>query len=176
MTTPVIRGVNHIGITVPDIEAAKSFLVEAFGGQVIYQSFGPQDPPRQGPEFERAVGAFAGTVVRAQAMVKIGTGPDIELFEMHGPEQAQPIRASDFGITHFALYTDDIDASVACFEKAGGKSLTAPRAIPYATEKGPGNKVCYCQMPWGTTMEFITTPDRMPYHDQTDLRRWQDQD
>ena len=35
MTTPVIRGVNHIGITVPDIQAAKSFLVEAFGGQVI---------------------------------------------------------------------------------------------------------------------------------------------
>src|SRR5689334_10877520 len=107
MTVPVIRGVNHIGITVPDIEAAKSFLVEAFGGQVIYQSFGPQDPPRQGPEFERATGAFPGTVVRAQAMVKIGTGPDIELFEMHGPEQAQPVRASDFGITHFGVYTDD---------------------------------------------------------------------
>ena len=176
MTAPVIRGVNHIGITVPDIEAAKSFLVEAFGGQVIYQSFGPKDPPRQGPEFERAGGAFPGTAVRAQAMGKIGTGTDIELFEMHGPEQAKPIRASDFGITHFALYTDDIDASVERFEKAGGTPLTAPRAIPYATENGPGNKVCYCRLPWGTMMEFITTPDRMAYHDQTDLRRWQDED
>jgi len=176
MSAPEIRGVNHIGITVPDIEASIAFLIEAFGGQLLYQSFGLQDPPRQGPEFERAVGAHPGTVVRAQAMVKIGTGADIELFEMHGPEQSQPIRASDFGITHFALYTDDIDASVARFEKAGGKAFTAPRAIPYATEKGPGNKVCYCQMPWGTTMEFITTPDRMPYHDQTDLRRWQDGD
>jgi len=36
MSAPAIRGVNHIGITVPNIEAAKSFLVEAFGGQVIY--------------------------------------------------------------------------------------------------------------------------------------------
>ncbi len=166
MTAPAPRGVNHIGITVPDIEAAISFLEEAFGGQLIYQSFGPQDPPRQGPEFERAVGAFPGTVVRAQAMVKIGTGPDIELFEMHGPQQAQPIRASDFGITHFGLYTDDID----------GTPLTAPRAIPYATERGAGNKVCYCRMPWGTTVEFITTPARMAYRDQTDLRRWQDGD
>ena len=69
-------------------------------------------------------------------MVKLGIGPDIELFEMHGPEQAQPIRASDFGITHFGLYTDDIDAAVARFEKAGGTALTAPRAIPYETEKG----------------------------------------
>ena len=140
MSAPEIRGVNHVGITVPDIEAAKAFLIEAFGGQLLYQSFGPQDPPRQGPEFERAVGAYPGSVVRAQAMLKIGTGPDIELFEMHGPEQAQPIPASDFGITHFALYTDDIDASVARFEKAGGKPLTAPRAIPYATEKGQGQQ------------------------------------
>jgi len=176
MSAPEIRGINHIGITVPDIEAAKAFLIEALGAHLLYQSFGPQDPPRQGSEFERAVGAYPGTVVRAQAMVKIGTGPDIELFEMHGPDQAQPIRASDFGITHFALYTDDIDASVARFEKAGGKPLTAPRAIPYSTERGTGNKICYCQMPWGTTMEFITTPDRMPYHDDTELRRWQDED
>ena len=176
MSAPELRGVNHVGITVPDIEAAKEFLIEAFGGELLYQSFGPQDPPRKGPEFERAVGAFPGTVVRAQAMVKLGTGPDIELFEMHGSDQAQPIRASDFGITHFALYTDDIGASVARFEKAGGKPLTAPRAIPYATEKGSGNRVCYCQMPWGTTIEFITTPDRMAYRDQTDLRRWQDDD
>ncbi|MFC0407101.1 VOC family protein [Roseomonas elaeocarpi] len=86
MTVPVIRGVNHIGITVSDIEAAELFLVEASGGQVIYQSFGPQEPPRQGSELERAVGALPGTVVRAQAMVKIGTGPDIKLFEMHGPK------------------------------------------------------------------------------------------
>ena len=42
------------------------------GGQVIYQSVSPEDPPRQGPEFERAVGAFPGTVVRAQGMVKLG--------------------------------------------------------------------------------------------------------
>src|SRR5690349_3392001 len=176
MSSTTVRGVNHIGITVPDIEAAKTFLIEAFGGEVIYQSFGPEDPPRQGPEFERAVGAFPGTVVRAQAMVKLGIGPDIELFEMHGPEQAQPIRASDFGITHFGLYTDDIEAAVARFEKAGGSALTAARAIPYETEKGLRNKVCYCRMPWGTTIEFITLPDRMAYRDQTDLRRWQDDD
>jgi catechol 2,3-dioxygenase-like lactoylglutathione lyase family enzyme len=176
MTDPVTRGINHIGITVPDIAAALSFLSEAFDGQLIYQSFGPQDPPRQGPDFERAVDAFPGTVVRAQAMVKIGTGPDIELFEMHGPEQTAPVRASDFGITHFALYTDDIDAAVARFQRAGGTPLTAPRAIPYATERGTGNKVCYCRTPWGTMVEFITTPDRMPYHEQTDLRRWQDDD
>ena len=33
MTSTTVRGVNHIGITVPDIEAAKTFLIEAFGGR-----------------------------------------------------------------------------------------------------------------------------------------------
>jgi hypothetical protein len=91
-------------------------------------------------------------------------------------EQAHPVRASDLNITHFGVYTADVDASIARFERAGGTPLTLPRAIAYATEKGPGNKVCYCRMPWGTTIEFITTPDRMAYRDQTDLRRWQDED
>ncbi|USI75055.1 VOC family protein [Sphingomonas morindae] len=177
MSTPsTVRGINHIGITVPDIEAAKAFLAAALGGQLIYQSFGPADPPRQGEAFERATGAAPGTVVRAQAMVKIETGPDLELFEMHGPDQAAPARASDFGITHFGVYTDDIDAAVARFVAAGGAALTAPRSIPYATEKGERNKVCYCRMPWGTTIEFITLPDRMAYRDHTALRRWQDED
>src|SRR3546814_20595185 len=108
-------------------------------------------------------------------MVKIGTGPDIELFEMHGPQQAQSIRASDFGITHFALYTDDINASVERFEKAGGTPLTAPRAIPSATDKGPGNKVCYCRMPWGPTMEFNPPPARTAHQYQTDQPRGSEQ-
>jgi catechol 2,3-dioxygenase-like lactoylglutathione lyase family enzyme len=143
---------------------------------LIYRSFGPHDPPRAGPEFERAVGARPGTVVRGQAMVRLGVGPDVELFEMHGPEQAAPARPSDLGITHFGVYADDIDAAVARFVAAGGTALTAPRAIPYATESGPGNRVCYGRTPWGTTIEFITLPDRMAYRDRTPLRRWQDRD
>lgn len=103
---------------------------------MIYQSFGPQDPAGQGPEFERATGAYPGTVVRAQAMVKIGTGPDIELFEMHGPKQAQPVTPSDFGITHFGVYTNDIDASVERFEKAGGTPLRRHALFRTQPKKG----------------------------------------
>ena len=174
MMESTVRGINHIGITVPDIGAAKTFLSEALGAQLIYQSFSAKDPSRQGPEFEKATGAAAGTVVRAQAMMKVETGPDIELFEMHGPKQQLPVRPSDFGITHFGVYTDNIDAAVKRFVAAGGTALTPPRSIPYETEKGPGNKVCYCRTPWGTTIEFITLPDHMAYRGQTELRRWQD--
>ncbi len=177
MTAPVIRGVNHIGITVPDIEAAKSFLVEAFGGEVIYQSFGPQDPPRQGPEFERAVGAFPGTVVRAQAMVKIGTGPDIELFEMHGPEQA----AADPGerLRHHALWSlhrrhRRMRSSASRRRVALPSRRRGP--FPYATEKGLWKQGLLLPHALGHDDGIHHPPDRMAYRDQTDLRRWQDDD
>src|SRR3546814_4162473 len=58
-------------------------------------------------------------------------------YEMRISDWSSDVCSSDL----FALYTDDINASVERFEKAGGTPLTAPRAIPYATEKGPGNKV-----------------------------------
>ena len=38
MNKPTIRGIDHIGITVPDIETATTFLCEALGAKVIYES------------------------------------------------------------------------------------------------------------------------------------------
>jgi catechol 2,3-dioxygenase-like lactoylglutathione lyase family enzyme len=36
MTKRPVRGINHVGVTVPDIETATTFLIEGFGAQVIY--------------------------------------------------------------------------------------------------------------------------------------------
>lgn len=33
-----VRGIDHIGITVPDIEKATLFFERAFGAQVLYHS------------------------------------------------------------------------------------------------------------------------------------------
>lgn len=38
-----IRGIDHIGITVPDIEEATRFLIEALGAELIYQSVAPDE-------------------------------------------------------------------------------------------------------------------------------------
>ena len=38
MTTAKIRGIDHIGITVPDIDVETKFLVEALGAEIIYES------------------------------------------------------------------------------------------------------------------------------------------
>lgn len=38
MTTAKIRGIDHIGITVPDIDVETKFLVEALCAEIIYES------------------------------------------------------------------------------------------------------------------------------------------
>ena len=99
-------------------------------------------------------------------------GPDIELFEMHGPDQRPPVRSSDFGMTHMAFYADDPRAAVARFEKAGGVMFMLPSKIPVATEQGEHNSFCYGRTPWGMLIEFISYPDAMAYEKDTSLRRW----
>lgn len=34
-TQPAMRGIEHVGITVPDLEAASRFFVEAFGAEIL---------------------------------------------------------------------------------------------------------------------------------------------
>ena len=58
------RGIDHFGITVPDLEAATRFLVEAFDAKPLYDNIRRTDPP-----FEGAIGAgLVGMAADAWAM------------------------------------------------------------------------------------------------------------
>ncbi len=172
MPSETIRGLDHIGIFVPDFDAAKTFLVEAFGAQLIYQSFGRDDPPHEGEALVRKTGIAPGSVMRAQGVLRLGRGPDIELFEMHAPDQTATTGTSHFGLNHFCMYVDDPDAAIARFEKAGGRMFSGPNEILFGAEKGDGVSFCYGVTPWGMNIEFITYPGEMGYETGTPLRRW----
>lgn len=174
MSTPTMRGIDHIGVSVPDLETATTFLIEAFGAEVIYQSIGKGDPLMAGPEIEHNTSLFPGTSITGLRMIRMGRGPDIELFEMRGPVQHPPAQSSDLGMTHVAFYADDPDAAVARFEKAGGVLFMQPSKLPVATEAGENNTFCYGRTPWGMLIEFISYPSHMAYEDTTPLRRWHD--
>ncbi|MGP3590323.1 VOC family protein [Vagococcus sp. WN89Y] len=167
-----IRGIDHIGITVPDIKAATRFLIEALGAELIYQSVAPDEKDLDNESQQKTLRLVPGTVIKAIRMLKLHHGPGIELFEMQGPDQREPLRASDFGLQHFAVYTDDIAAALQQFKEAGGEVFTAPQPLGFPTEKGEGNQFCYGRTPWGTIVEFITWPSPMPYEQDTSLRRW----
>lgn len=50
---PLPRGIHHLGMTVPDIDAATTFLRAALGARVCYDGVTAQDTPREGAELER---------------------------------------------------------------------------------------------------------------------------
>lgn len=167
-----IRGIDHIGITVPDIEEATRFLIDALGAELIYQSVAPEDKNLDNEAQQKTLRLVPGTTIKAIRMFKLQHGPGIELFEMHGPDQREPLRASDFGLQHFAVYSDDIGTALQRFNTAGGEVFTTPQPLGFSTEEGAGNCFCYGLTPWGNIVEFITWPTPMPYEQETTLRRW----
>ena len=44
-----VRAIEHVGITVPDLEAATAFFAEAFGAEYLYDML---DEPLGGPAVE----------------------------------------------------------------------------------------------------------------------------
>ncbi|MDY1035747.1 VOC family protein [Enterobacteriaceae bacterium RIT714] len=171
MQTPV-RGIDHIGITVPDIEQATLFFETVFSAQIIYRSVEPDSENIDDEAQQNTLRLFPGTKIRAIRMLAMPHGPGIELFEMHGPEQHSPARPSDFGLQHFAVYVDDFKEVIDRFTAAGGEMFTEPKPLTFPAERGEGNAFCYGKTPWGSVVELISWPTPMPYEKYTSRRRW----
>jgi catechol 2,3-dioxygenase-like lactoylglutathione lyase family enzyme len=170
MTSPV-RGIDHVAMTVPNLEEASRFLEAALGAKPIYDDLKRDQTPMKGEQVERQLDLAAGTSLVAMRMLRVANGPGIELFEVRSPHQQAPARPSDLGLQHFGVYVDDIDAAVERFVAAGGELVAAP-APTIGVEAGPGNTYCYARTPWGTVIELIAHPSPGAYEKETPLRRW----
>jgi catechol 2,3-dioxygenase-like lactoylglutathione lyase family enzyme len=166
-----VRGVDHIGLTVPDLEAATRFFVDVFGATVLYDALTRSSAGRRGAELEARLGVPEGTVQLAIRLLSLADGPGLELFEYRSPVQAVPAAPSDYGWQHVAFYVDDIEAVSDAVVAAGGTTFGQPRRLQ-ALEAGPANRFLYCRTPWGSTLELITYPDPQPYEQHTPRRRW----
>jgi catechol 2,3-dioxygenase-like lactoylglutathione lyase family enzyme len=167
-----VRAVEHIGVTVPDLEQATAFFAEALGAEEIYDMI---DSPLAGPAIEEGLGVPKGAVIEAIRMLRLGNGPNIELFTYSGVTQREPVIPSDYGLQHFCVYVDDIDAAAKQIEAAGGTLLSAPGDLP-GGDAGSGNRYVYTRTPWGSTVELVTYPSPQAYEASTELRRWRPAD
>ena len=95
-------------------------------------------------------------------MLVMPHGPGIELFEMHGPEQGMPARASDFGLQHFAVYVDDFDKAIAAFTAAGGRCLPRQSRSRFRMSKVKG-MLSAMDRPQGQHCGIDLWPTPMPY-------------
>jgi len=170
VTSPGVRGVEHIGITVPDLDAATRFFVDALEAVPVYDMSDIGEDVFAGADFTPSLGVPQGTRLRNVRFLRFPHGPTLELFHYEPPDQRPAHRPSDIGVQHIALFVDDIDAAGARILAAGGELLEGPSPMVFK-EAGDGNRWWYTRTPWGTTIELVSYRT-MAYEATTGERRY----
>ena len=166
---PGLRGVEHIGFTVPDIEAATRFFVDVIGCEYVY-SLGPFEDA-QGDWMVRHLNVPARSRVRELRFFRCGFGPNFEIFEYDGEDRnMQPPRNCDVGGHHLAFYVDDFDRALTYLKSQGLRILGEPtfRTV------GPsaGQTWVYFLTPWDMQLELVSFPDGKGYESTTSRHLW----
>jgi catechol 2,3-dioxygenase-like lactoylglutathione lyase family enzyme len=159
---PGLRGVDHIGFTVPDLDAASEFLSEVLGCEYMY-SIGPFE--RDDDWMQQHMNVPAGTVMRELRFFRCGGQAIFEVFAYEAPRRCEQVPLnSDVGGHHVALYVEDLDAAVAYLRSRGVRVLAEP-----TTSSGPseGQRWVYFLAPWGMQFELVSYPHGKAYDNGT---------
>ncbi len=166
-----VRAMDHVGITVPNVEEAAAFFERAFGAIPVYDVIPKGSEPLGGPDAEAELGLEEGSCITHMRLMRFGQGPCIELFQIDSPDQRKVARLQDFGLTHFGVYVDNLTASIEAFKAAGGTLLRGPHGLA-GIEQSPNNQGIYVKTPWGMLIELMTYPDGIDYDEHVRIPRW----
>lgn len=141
---PGVAGIEHIGLTVPDIDAASRFFADVLGGEALYD-IGPFADPADW--MATNLGGHARTSIRRMRVLRIADGPVLELIELTEPG---PVA----GGWHVAFQVADMDAALAAI-KAHGCDI---QSGPVEMTQGPsaGLTWLYFSAPWGQQLELVS--------------------
>jgi glyoxylase I family protein len=163
MPVPGITRVDHIGITVPDLDQAREFFTDVLGCEYLY-TLGPLRDDH-GHWMSEHLNVHDRAVAPRIQFFRLGGQAILEVFEYQAPDQRpEPPRNSDIGGHHIAFYAEDLDAAVAYLREHGVRVLGEPTA-----SKGPheGQRWVYFLTPWGLQCELVSYPGgRAFYRDQ----------
>ena len=148
-------GMDHVGITVPDIDEAVAWF-ENVMGCVAPLTFGPfsgvQDLLDVDPQ----------AVIHQITMVRCGRSANIELFDYSAPNQRTDFpKNSDWAGHHIAFYVTDIDTAVQYMVAHGAQKFLGP--LPVTEGPAAGQSINYFRTPFGTYIELISYPNGMAY-------------
>ena len=168
-TIPGIRGIDDIGVTVPDVDQAVTFFHDVIGCSEAFR-FGPFMDDK-GTFMQDLVNVNPRAVIKQIVMMRCGQGSNIELFQYSAPEQrTEEPKNSDYGGHHIAFYVKDIKTAVDKAKAAGLKTFLGPFPI----KEGPaaGQSITYVLTPWGMQLELISYPKGMAYEKGAKTRLW----
>jgi catechol 2,3-dioxygenase-like lactoylglutathione lyase family enzyme len=144
-------GIQHIGLTVPDIDEATRFFEQAFDA-VTAMSTGPLEV--DDAFMTDKLGVPAGRRIADIRVLRLGDGTNLELFQYVGEPAGEPLkRNSEVGGWHFAIEVDDIATATRRLRDMGLEVLAGPSHI----DAGPmeGLDWVYFRAPWGQFMELV---------------------
>ncbi|HMO45180.1 MAG TPA: VOC family protein [Rubrivivax sp.] len=166
---PGLRGTDHIGFTVPDMDQAIDFFVNVIGCEPFFE-LGPLQS--DGDWMKVHLNVHPAAIARRVKFMRCGFGSNFEIFEYSAPGQnrVQPLN-SDIGGHHLAFYVDDIHAAIAWLRSRGIEVLGEPTV----RTSGPngGQTWVYFLAPWGMQFELVSFPNGKDYERDTDRRLWQ---
>jgi catechol 2,3-dioxygenase-like lactoylglutathione lyase family enzyme len=165
---PGLRGVEHVGFTVPDLEQATRFFVDVIGCQLVY-GMGPFQS--DGDWMQTHLNVHPRAVMREMRFFRCGHGPNFEIFQYEAPDQfrTQPAN-SDIGGHHLGFYVDDFDTGLAYLRSHGLVILGEPTVR--TTGPSAGQTWIYFLSPWGMQLELLSYPNGKGYEAGTHLRTW----
>lgn len=165
---PGLRGTDHIGFTVPDLDEAIDFFVNVIGCEPFFEL----GPLRSDADWMQVhLNVHPRAVAKRVKFLRCGFGANFEIFEYSAPDQSrtQPLN-SDIGGHHIAFYVDDIHAAIAHLKARGIRVLGEP-TVRNSGANG-GQTWVYFLAPWGMQFELVSFPNGKGYERETDRRLW----
>lgn len=160
-STPYPRTFSHIGISVPDLEAAVKFYTEVLGWYLIME-------PTEIIEDDSAIGEMCSDVFGAGwekfriAHLATGDRIGVELFEFKNQENPEDnFEYWKTGIFHFCVQDPNVEELAERIVAAGGKKrMKAPRYY-YLGEKP--YRMIYMEDPFGNILEIYSHSYELNY-------------
>jgi glyoxylase I family protein len=146
----VIERINHVSITVADIDASISFYTDLLGLRLLGRG------DARGEHLDKIIGL--GEIDLRWAELEVGTQM-LELFQYRHPAgTAIRSRTSDSGNVHIAIEVKAIDELYQRLTAAGITCRSAPVTIP--SGDWSGTRCLYALDPDGVTIELIEVAKR----------------
>jgi catechol 2,3-dioxygenase-like lactoylglutathione lyase family enzyme len=145
-----LRGFDHVGLTVPDLEEAAGLLVSVFGATELYR-FGRENDPVL---MQTAIGVHPEASFRA-AMLELTPSVCVELFEWQSPDQdAHMPSPADVGGHHLCVVVDDFDEAVAMLRDRPDVRVYGDGGR-LGLGRHAGARWIYVRTRWGLQIELI---------------------
>jgi catechol 2,3-dioxygenase-like lactoylglutathione lyase family enzyme len=150
MTTS-LNGINHVGVTVRDLDRTLAFYREFFGIEPLFQGLG------ENADISRSVGLDD---VRVRfAFIDLGN-TRMELLQYERPlgRQTQDMRNCDVGAIHVCFDVDDLTAKYEQLKAGGIQFITSPIRLDENQGTLAGLEYVYFRDPDGLMLQLYEMP------------------